>query len=86
MGENNFQPVDTAGNKGIQVGLQDQSQQSHRPQTVETRHQSKLMSEEVQKLLEKGAIQEVSEDEGGFYSRLFLVPEKDGQMRPVINL
>ena len=44
------------------------------------------MSEEVQKLLEKGAIQEVSEDEGGFYSRLFLVPEKDGQMRPVINL
>ena len=36
--------------------------------------------------MEKGAIQEVSENEDGFYSRLFLVPKKDGQMRPVINL
>lgn len=84
MGENNFQPVDTAGDKGMD--FKDQPQQSHKPQTVETRQQSKLISEEVQKLLEKGAIQELTEDEEGFYSRLFLVPKKDGQMRPVINL
>ena len=28
----------------------------------------------------------VSENKEGFYSRLFLVPKKDGQMQPVINL
>lgn len=72
--------------KGYKLDFKDQPQQSHKPQTVETRQQSKLISEEVQKLLEKGAIQEVTEDEEGFYSRLFLVPKKDGQMRPVINL
>ena len=53
---------------------------------VETRHQLRTISEEMQKLIEKGAIQEVSENEEGFYSRIFLVPKKDGQMRPVINL
>ena len=72
--------------KGYKLEFKDQPQQSHRPQTVETSHQSRVISEEVQKLLEKGAIQEVSENEDGFYSRLFLVPKKDGQMRPVINL
>ena len=51
---------------------------------VETSHQSRVISE-VQKLLEKGAIQEVSENEDSFYLRLFLVPEKDGQMCAVIN-
>ena len=72
--------------EGYKLEFKDQPQQSHRPQTVETRHQLRAISEEIQKLLEKGAIQEVSEDKEGFYSRLFLVPKKDGQMRPMINL
>ena len=39
-------------------------------------------------MLQKGAITEIPQVEAkqGFYSSLFLVPKKDGGMRPVINL
>ena len=40
-----------------------------------------LLEQEVQNLLEKGAI-----CEDGFYSRLFVIPKRDGSMRPVIDL
>ena len=43
--------------------------------------------EAVGKLLEKGAIETVDDPSTpGFYSRLFLVPKKDGGWRPVIDL
>ena len=71
---------------GYRLEFRDQPQQSHRPETMESRHQAKAISEEIQKLEEKGAIREINNDKEGFYSRLFLVPKKDGQMRPVINL
>ena len=45
-----------------------------------------LLQEEVQTLLLKGAIEEVHLVDPGFYSRLFLVPKKNGKMRPVIDL
>ena len=44
------------------------------------------MKEELRLLLEKGAIAPVTNSQGGFYSNLFLVPKKNSQMRPVINL
>ena len=45
------------------------------------------MNQEIQKLLDKGAIQQVSETSlRGYYSRIFLVPKKGGQYRTVINL
>lgn len=56
------------------------------PVTSSQDRQVRAITEEVQRLLEKGAIQEVSSQEEGFFSRLFLVPKKDQQMRPVINL
>ena len=48
-----------------------------------------LIQEEIQNMLQKGAITELNPKEAsaaGFYSSLFLVPKKDGGMRPVINL
>ena len=41
----------------------------------------------VQKLADKGAVEPVRDPESpGFYSRLFLVPKRDGGWRPVIDL
>jgi hypothetical protein len=47
-----------------------------------------LLSEEVQSLILKGAVERVHDpfQSPGFYSRLFLVPKKTGGMRPVIDL
>ena len=45
-----------------------------------------LLEQKVQNLLEKGAICEVPFCEDGFYSRLFVIPKRDGSMRPVIDL
>jgi hypothetical protein len=43
--------------------------------------------EALVKLLEKGAVERVSNpDTPGFYSRLFLVPKKNGTWRPIIDL
>ena len=46
-----------------------------------------LLKAEVQNLLEKEAIERVLDHSSpGFYSRLFLVPKKNGKVRPVIDL
>ena len=45
-----------------------------------------LLNAEVDKLLSKGAIEQVSHVPGEFISSLFLVPKKSGDFRPVINL
>jgi hypothetical protein len=46
-----------------------------------------LLQEEVHILLQKGAVELVNPPlTPGFYSRLFLVPKKNGKMRPVIDL
>uniref|UniRef100_A0A1X7TB02 Uncharacterized protein n=1 Tax=Amphimedon queenslandica TaxID=400682 RepID=A0A1X7TB02_AMPQE len=53
-----------------------------------TSPEQSLLQEEVQKLLSKGAIEELAprKADKGFYSSLFLVSKKDGGMRPVISL
>ena len=48
--------------------------------------QQLAMSKEIQLMLEKGAIQEVLNPTPGFTSNMFLVPKKDGDWRPIINL
>ncbi len=47
-----------------------------------------FLRSEVMTLLEKGAIEMVSPalSESGFYSRYFLVPKKDGGLRPILDL
>ncbi len=47
-----------------------------------------VMEQEVKALLEKGFIEYVphSNRETGFYSRYFIVPKKDGGLRPIVDL
>ena len=47
-----------------------------------------VLRQEVLSLLEKGAIERVppNEQESGFYSRYFVVPKKDGGLRPILDL
>ena len=44
------------------------------------------LSEEVRKMVEKGALEPVSQPGPGFYSRIFLVPKATGGWRPVIDV
>ena len=47
-----------------------------------------ILVEETEKLLKKHAVEFVplQEIDQGFYATLFLVPQKTGELRPVINL
>ncbi len=49
---------------------------------------ARVLRSEVMTLLEKGAIEMVHPalSESGFYSRYFLVPKKDGGLRPILDL
>ena len=48
--------------------------------------QIRVVDEEVDALLSKGAIRRVSKTSKGLVSRIFVVPKKDGGWRPIINL
>ncbi|ROL51349.1 Transposon Ty3-G Gag-Pol polyprotein [Anabarilius grahami] len=56
--------------------------------TVVAPEQSLVMEQEVTTLLQKGAIERVPPPSkmSGFYSRYFIVPKKDGGLRPIIDL
>ncbi|XP_048030341.1 uncharacterized protein LOC125257733 [Megalobrama amblycephala] len=56
--------------------------------TVVGPEQALVMEQEVKTLLEKGAIEHVlpPDRESGFYSRYFIVPKKDGGLRPILDL
>ncbi len=47
-----------------------------------------LLTQELQTLLDKGAIERVPlpDRQSGYYSRYFLVPKKDGGLRPILDL
>ena len=70
--------------QGYQIPLLGKPYQPHRPQEgVFSQEQATLIKEEVGSLLQKGAIPYFPNTLEGF--TLFLVPKKNGQMRPVIN-
>ena len=72
---------------GYKLEFMDTPVQSHPPITVVNRDIADKISTEVETMLEKGAIFPIRDHlSQGFYSRIFLVPKKDGQSRPVINL
>ena len=47
---------------------------------------SPQLEEEVASLLQKGAVKEIHPVSPGFYSRIFLVPKKNGKVRLIIDL
>ncbi len=55
---------------------------------VNSASKASVLQQEVSSLLQKGAIEEVpqSEVERGFFSRYFLVPKRDGGLRPILDL
>ena len=55
------------------------------PRVIELKN-SHLITKEVHQLLVKGAIRMVTPCQSQFFSRIFVVPKKDGSHRPVINL
>lgn len=74
--------------KGFQIPLTVHPVQECCPNTPTfSAEQNLLMQAEVRALVENGAVQVCNPQlQGTFYSTLFLVPKKGGQMRPVINL
>ena len=57
-------------------------------QTIVSQKNMEILLQEVNILIEKDAIESVQKEQiqSGFYSTFFLVPKKNGKMRPVINL
>ena len=73
--------------EGYQIPLVGTPTQLQIPQEgVFSQEHKALLLEEIQELLQKGAIIPQSGNATGFVSILFLVPKKNGQMRLVINL
>jgi hypothetical protein len=61
---------------------------SHPVQSTVSRvsNQDLIIKDEISSLLKKGAIEHVPFSTDGFYHRLFLVPQKGGGQRPVLDL
>ena len=75
--------------EGVSIEFYQPPHQVWRPHPPQFSQEDRLLvREEVSQLMTKGAVQELCPQEArpGFYSNLFLVPKKDGRMRPVINL
>ena len=73
--------------RGYQIDFLSEPHQRVIPNTPHySAEQTQLIVEEVQELLNKGAVVQIHSPRRGFYSNLFLVPKKDRGQRPVINL
>ena len=73
--------------EGVRLTWMDSPPLTRRPIAFPTKNSKKDLQKAVQSLLDKGAVERVIRtDSRGFFSRLFLVPKKTGDMRPVIDL
>ena len=72
---------------GVGIAFQQWPQLTHQIISFQTRNSRQDLQQAVNALLMKGAIEWVINVKSlGFYSRLFLVPKKTGDLRPVIDL
>ena len=70
---------------GYQIPFKDQPPLSREPIFFQ-QSQRRELEEEVTSLLQKGAMEEIQPETPGFYSRIFLVPKKNGKLRLIIDL
>ena len=72
---------------GVGIVFQQRPQLTHQCISFRTRNSHQDLQQAVDALLLKGAIERVTNVASlGYYSRLFLVPKKTGDLRPVIDL
>ena len=72
---------------GVGIAFQQRPQLTHQSISFPTRNSRQDLQQAVDALLMKGAIERITNVMSlGFYSRLFLVPKKTGDLRPVIDL
>ena len=72
---------------GVGIAFQQRPQLTHQSISFRTRNSRQDLQQAVDALLMKGAIERVTNVRSlGFFSRLFLVPKKTGDLRPVIDL
>ena len=72
---------------GVGIAFQQRPQLTHQSISFRTRNSRQDLQQAADALLMKGAIERVTNVRSlGFYSRLFLVPKKTGDLRPVIDL
>ena len=73
--------------EGVGLNFQHWPQLTHHSIAFRTRNSRKDLQQAVDALLSKGAIERVlNRTSLGFYSRVFLVPKKTGDLHPVIDL
>ena len=73
--------------RGVELNFVSLPSQSNLPGCLVSDPAEKVLVDvEITKLLEKGAVKEVTSCEGEFISNIFLRPKKNGSMRPIINL
>ena len=70
---------------GYQIPFKEQPPLSREPIFFQ-QSQRRELEEEVTSLLQKGAVEEIQPETPGFYSRIFLVPKKNGKLRLIIDL
>lgn len=57
------------------------------PRSRDTQERTRVLTrEEVEKLIKKGAVKIVNPESNQFISQIFVVPKKNGSVRPVVNL
>ena len=77
--------VPSVEKNGYKIPFDEKPQLSPSPLFL-SQTESKALEEEVQKLLLKGAVERVYSEDPGYYSRIFLVPKKNGKLRLIIDL
>ena len=86
LGLDHRRPLDPQGHPRLQLGASSHTNPEGPSQASSLHEPFDSVLEEVDKLVQKGAIKGVSPAPGQFVSRIFTVPQKGGSVCPVVNL